>query len=63
MFHQPFQAEGEMDENLAVSEQECEMLDWDVCIETLPPRPSREVVLRFEAGSYRPPRTVIDPED
>lgn len=63
MFDQAFQPEGEMDENLAVSEQEHEMVDWDVCIETLPPRPSCQVVLRFEAGAYRPPRIVIDPED
>jgi hypothetical protein len=62
-FHQASQAEGEMDETLAVSEQEHEMVDWDVCIETLPPRPSRQVVLGFEPGSYRPPRIVIDPED
>jgi hypothetical protein len=44
-------------------EEEFEMVDWDVRIETPPPRPSRRVVVKFQKGSYRPPRIIDDPED
>lgn len=43
--------------------EEAELIDWDVRIETPPPRPSQYVVVRFEKGSYRLPRVDDDPED
>ena len=44
-------------------EADIEIVDWDIRIETPPPRPSQHVVVRFQEGSYRLPRIVDDPED
>ncbi len=40
-----------------------ETVDWEMRIEELPPRPFQMVRLRFERGSYRPPRIVDNPEE
>lgn len=45
------------------TETELEVVDWDVQIEQLPPRPSQQIVVRFIQGSYRPPRIIDDPEN
>jgi hypothetical protein len=45
------------------SEEELEMVDWDVRIETPPPRRGERVIITFREGSYRLPRIVYDPED
>ncbi len=45
------------------SEDELEMVDWDVRIETPPPRRAERFAVTFREGSYRPPRIVDDPED
>jgi len=44
-------------------EEELETVDWDVRIETPPPRRAQRVVVTFRQGSYRPPRFADDPED
>ncbi|MFH1921743.1 MAG: hypothetical protein ABIP48_17910 [Planctomycetota bacterium] len=44
-------------------EEELETVDWDVRIETLPPRRAQRVVVTFREGAYRVPRIVDDPED
>jgi hypothetical protein len=38
-------------------------VDWDVRIETPPPRPAGHVVVRFQQGGQRQPRIVDDIED
>lgn len=40
-----------------------ETVDWELKIEPPPPRSSRTVMVKFEKGSYRPPRIVGDPEE
>lgn len=41
---------------------EPETVEWDVQMESPPPRPSRTVVVKFEKVPCRPPRIVDDPE-
>lgn len=35
--------------------------DWDLQIETPPPRHSEQVVVKFIPGAYRKPKIVEDP--
>ena len=42
--------------------EELESVDWELQIESPPPRPSRMVMVKFEKGSCRPPRIVANPD-
>ena len=46
----------------AICGDDLETVDWDVKIEQLPPRPSRQIVVKFIQGSYRPPCINKDPD-
>ena len=40
-----------------------EGVDWELQIESPPPRPSRTVMVKFEKGPCRPARIVANPEE
>jgi hypothetical protein len=40
-----------------------ESVDWELEIESPPPRPSRTVTVKFEKGTCRRPRIVANPEE
>lgn len=40
-----------------------ESVDWELQIESPPPRPSRTIMVKFEKGPCRPPRIVTNPEE
>ena len=52
-----------LDELVPDKGEELETVDWNVQIDQLPPRRSKQVVVRFARGSYRPPHIIDDPED
>jgi hypothetical protein len=40
-----------------------ETVDWELQVENLPPRSGQTVLIKFEQGSYRPPRIADNPEE
>ena len=56
--------EGKTSRSPSVSPGEwLDTVDWEVRIESPLARPSRTVTIKFEKGSYRPPRIVANPEE
>ncbi len=59
----PVQLQCEENHSATLADDLDETVDWDVHIETPPPRPSQTLTVRFVQGDYRRPKISDDPQD